>query len=423
MALPIPVTIQDAIRRQQEGEPVYFGTMPLLGTPADRLNTTSPPLYLPAGYGIGMGELLMYPFFGGIGDTDDDGGGTPGDVSTEIVQGGIFDPSYLAVPGSEHEGDAGAAGVGAGAGGHEGLAETVDDPAMGLGALAAAVLGGPLGVLSYGITQAVQQARGKEPYGLSYSLGKTLANKLGLTTQAQVDAAAKDFQDYVNFASDFAGGGVSDAAAAGSTGVVGGQMGQMGFGSDFGAMAQAGEFASMGLTDEQLGALSTADAMGFGDFGGGSTGGTGGGSSAGTGGEPGTAGAGQTAGMDSSGEATDAGDGGGGDKIICTELVRQGLLDVRYLVAQRNHGKDIPLEVHMGYHHWARPIVKLMEKSPLATRITNVIAKPVYLTIAAKGGYGKTPFIIGPISYWAWYTISGYIGRRIKNKEVRYGTI
>lgn len=77
---------------------------------------------------------------------------------------------------------------------------------------------------------------------------------------------------------------------------------------------------------------------------------------------------------DISNSGIDGGGGGDGGKVICTELLRQGLFcpdlydeEVRlaHLVSDRTRA---------GYHLWAVPYVRLMRRSRLATRIVRPLA-------------------------------------------------
>lgn len=80
--------------------------------------------------------------------------------------------------------------------------------------------------------------------------------------------------------------------------------------------------------------------------------------------------------------ASDAGGGGGGgvgDKIICAELYRQGLMDEATYRADEAFGEYLrkydPVAL-AGYHRWARPVVAVMRRSRWATRGVWLVAKP-----------------------------------------------
>ncbi len=64
----------------------------------------------------------------------------------------------------------------------------------------------------------------------------------------------------------------------------------------------------------------------------------------------------------------DGGGGGGGGTVICTELLRQGMFPADMYAEKCLRTSAIPDSVIRGYHFWAIPYVRLMRKSPLATR-------------------------------------------------------
>ncbi len=74
--------------------------------------------------------------------------------------------------------------------------------------------------------------------------------------------------------------------------------------------------------------------------------------------------------LDEMEHGNDGGDGGGGDKVICGELNRQGIMDdATYqgdLQYQREHVHNF---TKAGYLLWARPLVKLMRRSKIVTKI------------------------------------------------------
>ena len=92
-------------------------------------------------------------------------------------------------------------------------------------------------------------------------------------------------------------------------------------------------------------------------------------------------------------------------KIICAELHRQSLLDNEIFAADQAFGELLYKQDYYavkGYHLWAKPVVKLMRKSKIATRIVHFIAKPwteemAFRMNARQQGniVGKTMMIIG----------------------------
>lgn len=66
-------------------------------------------------------------------------------------------------------------------------------------------------------------------------------------------------------------------------------------------------------------------------------------------------------------------------KIICTELYHQGLMDHGTFEADQAFGRIMWQKdpaVMVGYHAWARPLVKLMKRSKIFTRIVAFFALP-----------------------------------------------
>ena len=117
-------------------------------------------------------------------------------------------------------------------------------------------------------------------------------------------------------------------------------------------------------------------------------------------GPPGTAATGQdaAAGISSTGAegiqgiqsgGMSGGGTGGSGTVICTELYKQGLLDDIIFKADEEWGEVIPSIVKDGYHLWAKPIVKQMQKSSNLTKKINWLATPVTKEIAHQMGVGK----------------------------------
>ena len=55
--------------------------------------------------------------------------------------------------------------------------------------------------------------------------------------------------------------------------------------------------------------------------------------------------------------------------VICTELYARGDISDEYWQADNLIGAEMPLQVMAGYHFWAKPLVKLMQRSELIYRI------------------------------------------------------
>ena len=78
-----------------------------------------------------------------------------------------------------------------------------------------------------------------------------------------------------------------------------------------------------------------------------------------------------------------SGGGGGGAKIICTELYRQGLMTSEIYLADQAFGKQLVAqspETYLGYVAWASTVVDWMRQNnlwgKLVTRIAYFIATP-----------------------------------------------
>ena len=73
--------------------------------------------------------------------------------------------------------------------------------------------------------------------------------------------------------------------------------------------------------------------------------------------------------------ASAGGGGGGGGRVICTHLMRQGLLDPAIWRADLAFTyKHLSPTTVRGYHLWAIPYVRLMRKSPLAQKLMRPLA-------------------------------------------------
>jgi hypothetical protein len=80
---------------------------------------------------------------------------------------------------------------------------------------------------------------------------------------------------------------------------------------------------------------------------------------------------------DAMGFGSDSGDDSG--KVICTELHRQGKLDDATMAADKEFGEMVAENdphTMAGYHLWAKPIVRLMQKSKIITWLVALLALP-----------------------------------------------
>ena len=62
--------------------------------------------------------------------------------------------------------------------------------------------------------------------------------------------------------------------------------------------------------------------------------------------------------------------GGGGGKVICTELCRNGVIEHDVWMADIRYSREnFSAQTMRGYHLWGIPYVRLMRKSPLFAKI------------------------------------------------------
>ena len=77
------------------------------------------------------------------------------------------------------------------------------------------------------------------------------------------------------------------------------------------------------------------------------------------------------------GFGSDSGDDSG--KVICTELHRQGKLDDATMAADKEFGEMVAENdphTMAGYHLWAKPVLRLMQKSRIITWLVALLALP-----------------------------------------------
>lgn len=109
--------------------------------------------------------------------------------------------------------------------------------------------------------------------------------------------------------------------------------------------------------------------------------------------------------------------GGGGflgmDSVICTELYRQGYMDLATYAKDAEYGRQLykeSPEIVIGYHFWAKPIVKLMKKSPIFTKIISYPALKWARHIA-----NEENSIFGILAVNIGQPICGIIGKLLTN--------
>ncbi len=90
---------------------------------------------------------------------------------------------------------------------------------------------------------------------------------------------------------------------------------------------------------------------------------------------------------------------GGEAKVICSELVRQGFMtQYERRLCQQYARKHLPAAFMSGYHFWAKPYVRLMQRSSTATRLVHPFA--MRRIDAVKYHLGKTP----KVSFFSYLT-------------------
>ena len=89
----------------------------------------------------------------------------------------------------------------------------------------------------------------------------------------------------------------------------------------------------------------------------------------------------------------------GAATILCTELNRQGLLDIHAIErANIYRRKHISKEVYEGYLMWATPLVEIMKKSILVTKLVCLFWKPLTYELASRENERKGN-LVGKIAY------------------------
>lgn len=116
--------------------------------------------------------------------------------------------------------------------------------------------------------------------------------------------------------------------------------------------------------------------------------------------------------------------GGGGSKIICNELYRQGYLSEKMWDADERYGemmfeKDPKLVI--GYQMWARSVVKFMKENPNNTKMAYWLFKPWTEYMGYKMGVVEKPTLRGRFTNWigtqfSYAVFNLYNGKRLLDK-------
>jgi hypothetical protein len=108
--------------------------------------------------------------------------------------------------------------------------------------------------------------------------------------------------------------------------------------------------------------------------------------------------------------------------VICTELHRQGFMSDEIREADERFGRMISAtspETMLGYHYWAIPIVNLMQKSRLFTKIVWTVARPWAYHMAYEMGSLEKDNLLGKVLMKVGAFISKTIGKSISAKNPR----
>jgi len=100
--------------------------------------------------------------------------------------------------------------------------------------------------------------------------------------------------------------------------------------------------------------------------------------------------------------------------VICTELYRQGLMDENIFEADQAFGSHLRADhndVLVGYHLWAKPVVKWMQKSERVTKVVAFIAKPWSYEMAYRMGARDKGTFVGKILMDVGVPVCRTIGR------------
>ena len=106
--------------------------------------------------------------------------------------------------------------------------------------------------------------------------------------------------------------------------------------------------------------------------------------------------------------------------VICTELHRQGFMSDEIREADERFGRMISAtspETMLGYHYWAIPIVNLMQKSRLFTKIVWAVARPWAYHMAYEMGSLEKDNLLGKVLMKVGGFVSEAIGKSISAKN------
>jgi hypothetical protein len=108
----------------------------------------------------------------------------------------------------------------------------------------------------------------------------------------------------------------------------------------------------------------------------------------------------------------------GGGKVLCTELYKRGLLPEEVYLADRATGLEMPLNIVSGYHFWAIPLVKAMNKNKFLFSCLKPLVTCWAYQMAYKKGVVEKSNVTGRILEFIGVPICSLIGRFIEKKGV-----
>ena len=105
---------------------------------------------------------------------------------------------------------------------------------------------------------------------------------------------------------------------------------------------------------------------------------------------------------------------------ICTELLRQGLVDENLYRLALCFDRTLPYETVQGYQRWALPVSRAMRRSRVLTALIRPLAVS-YMTYAASSFLGLPRPLLGAVVYHVGAPICNLIGRICKFKTYSLG--
>lgn len=103
-------------------------------------------------------------------------------------------------------------------------------------------------------------------------------------------------------------------------------------------------------------------------------------------------------------------DGDVGNKVLCTELHRQGKLPTHIYHADVRSGRLMPVEAMRGYHLWAVPLARAMRRSPVVTKVLAPFIRAWAYRMAYRMGFTKKNNRLGAVLEFVGIPICYVIG-------------